>query len=172
MSALLNLGFLVVSQENGSYVGGYFVTNSLGRPLDFRLSSAVQPNRVQQALYAGTLVPYICGELIGKALVEKAAVPAQLVLTTTEAALELRRKVDVPVAFVAGPEDGRPGGIPIPKGRGSLFCHGDFPQDIEAVKGALAQLEGGMDLLEPFERVRVAMAEARKAGVGSRPAAA
>jgi hypothetical protein len=171
MSTLLNLGFLVINNENGSYVGGYFVTNSLGRPLDFRLSSSVQPNRVQQALYAGTLVPYICGELIGKALVEKAAVAAQMVVTSCEAALELRRKLDVPVVYLAGPDDTRPGGIALPNGRGSLFCHGDFPQDADAVKAVLAQLERRLDLTEPFQRVRDAMTEARKMGVGSRPAA-
>ena len=89
MASLLNLGFLVVVQENGAYVGGYLVVNSLGRPLEFRLSSAVQPNKVQQVLYAGTLAPYVCGELIGKTLVEKAGVPVRLVVTTCEHALDL-----------------------------------------------------------------------------------
>ena len=41
--------------EASGYLGGYLVTNTWGRPLEFRLSSAVQPNRVQQILYAGTM---------------------------------------------------------------------------------------------------------------------
>ncbi|MBY0231431.1 MAG: hypothetical protein K2W96_19270 [Gemmataceae bacterium] len=168
MSSLLNLGFLVVAQENGSYSGYYLVTNSLGRPLEFRLSSAVQPNKVQQVLYAGTLVPYICGELIGKALVEKAAVPVSLVVTTCEAALELRRKLDVPVAYLAGADDKRPG-LDAPGGR--LLCHGDYEGDPAAVMELLGQLAGGLTLAEPFNRVREAMAEARKLGVGARSAA-
>ena len=168
MSTLLNLGFLVVTQENGSYVGGYLVVNSLGRPLEFRLSSAVQPNKVQQVLYAGTLVPYVCGELIGKALVDKAAVPVQLVVTTCEAALDLRRKLDIPVAYLAEPEDKRPG-LEAPGGR--LLCHGDYGGDPAAIKELVAKLEGGLSLAEPFARVREAMGEARKLGVGSRNAA-
>src|SRR5260221_14196304 len=93
----LNVGFLSVLHEPTGYLGGYLVTNVWGRPLEFRLSSAVQPNKVQQILYAGTLVPYICGDLIGKTLVDKAGVPVQLVLTTCEHALDLRLKLDCPV---------------------------------------------------------------------------
>src|SRR4051812_10940115 len=38
VSTPLNLGFLVVLNDNG-YLGGYLVTNAWGRPLEFRLSS-------------------------------------------------------------------------------------------------------------------------------------
>ena len=51
----LNLGFLTVLNEPSGYLGGYLVTNVWGRPLEFRLSTAVQPNRVQQILYGSTL---------------------------------------------------------------------------------------------------------------------
>src|SRR5580692_5789697 len=96
-STPLHVGFLTVLQEGGGYLGGYLVTNTWGRPLEFRLSSAVQPNKVQQILYAGTLLPYVCGDLIGKALVDKAGLAVQLVVTTCEAALDLRLKLEVPV---------------------------------------------------------------------------
>src|SRR5271154_1872858 len=89
-----NLGFLTVLHEPSGYLGGYLVTNVWGRPLEFRLSTAVQPNRVQQILYGGTLQPYICADLIGKTLVEKTTTTAQLLVTDREAALELRLRVD------------------------------------------------------------------------------
>src|SRR6266849_1486774 len=88
--ATLNLGFLTILHESNGYSGGYLVTNSWGRPLEFRLSNAVQPNRVQQILYGGTLQPYICADLIGKTLVEKTAIAVQLILTDREPALDLR----------------------------------------------------------------------------------
>src|SRR5271168_101359 len=84
------LGFLTVLHEASGFLGGYLVTNIWGRPLEFRLSSAVQPNRVQQILYGGTLQPYICADLIGKTLVDKAGVPVQLVVTDREEVLDLR----------------------------------------------------------------------------------
>lgn len=165
-STPLNLGFLAILHDSTGYLGGYLVTNVWGRPLEFRLSSAVQPNKVQQILYADTLVPYICGDLIGKTLVEKAGVPVQLVVTTSEPALDLRLKIDCPVTFLASSGDG----VPLPANKGVLVCHPRFPGDIEKVKELLAQIDGGLDLSEPFVRVREAIGEARKMGVTSRAA--
>lgn len=171
----LNLGFLTVLNEGNGYLGGYLVTNAYGRPLEFRLSSAVQPNKVQQILYAATLIPYICGELIGKALVEKAAVGVQLVLTTCQPALDLRLKVAFPVVWVA--EAGEAGGdsgrtIPLTNGRGNLHCHPQFPEDVATVRDLMGGLDGIPDLTEPFTRVREAISEARKLGVTAGRAAA
>lgn len=170
-----NLGFLTVIHEGNGYLGGYLVTNAWGRPLEFRLSSAVQPNKVQQILYAGTLVPYICGELIGKTLVEKAGVNVQMVLTTCGPALDLRLKVDFPVVWLALPDEPRPAGSSIhtlPGGRGVLICHSQYPDDEKAVREILEQLGNSLDLTEPFARVREAIAEARKMGITSGRAAA
>jgi hypothetical protein len=166
MATLLNLGYLVVLHENGGYVGGYMVINALGRPLEFRLSSAVQPNKVQQILYAQTLEPYICGELIGKALVDKAAVSAGLILTTSEPALELRHKVEVPVVLLSEQSLEHEDALALPRG-GSLRLHPHFPQDRATVLALLEQV-GNLDLREPFSRVRDALSEARKMGVTSR----
>src|SRR6266545_1938242 len=67
----LALAFLAVLQEQTGWLGGYLVTNGWGRPLEFRLTTAVQPNRVQTALYGPTLVEYLHADVIGKTLVEK-----------------------------------------------------------------------------------------------------
>jgi hypothetical protein len=153
----LNLGFLTVLQEATGYVGGYLVTNGWGRPLEFRLSTAVQPNRVQQILYAGTLRAYICADLIGKTLVDKAGVAAQLLVTDTEPVLELRPRVEVPVVWVGGGD--------VDSGLG---FHPRFPSDAAAVRELLAGLDGTIDLAEPFARIREAISEARKMGVANR----
>src|SRR5438105_12065758 len=100
-----NLGFLTILRDGAGYLGGYLVTNSWGRPLEFRLSSAVQPNRVQHILYGETLEPYICADLIGKTLVDKTGVPVSLVVTDREAVLDLRLKLEVPVAWLAPADD-------------------------------------------------------------------
>ncbi len=171
----LNLGFLTVLHEPSGYLGGYLVTNPWGRPLEFRLSTAVQPNRVQQILYAATLQPYICADLIGKTLVEKTAVPVQMVLTDTEAALDLRLSLEVPVALVAPPEKVERGLGPllVPEGpprtgRANVRTHPRFPADAQAVQEVLERLHGLIDLAEPFLRIREAIGEARKMGVTSR----
>src|SRR5947209_17748548 len=104
-NALTSLGFLTVLNEANGYVGGYLVTNTWGRPLEFRLSSAVQPNRVQQILYGPTLEPYLCADLIGKTLIDKAGVPAHLIVTDREIVLDLRLKLDAPVAWLVPAEE-------------------------------------------------------------------
>jgi len=151
-----NLGFLTILRDGNAYLGGYLVTNSWGRPLEFRLSSPVQPNRIQQILYGASLEPYICGNLIGKTLVEKTATAAEVIVTDFPGAHDLRLSVDVPVALInpAQPE------IP-------LSSHGQFASD----KPALASLKnrlGNFDCAEPFGRIREAIAEARKMNVAGR----
>jgi F-type H+-transporting ATPase subunit a len=49
-SSSVALGFLTVLQEPSGWLGGYLVTNGWGRPLEFRMTTAVQPNRVQTAV--------------------------------------------------------------------------------------------------------------------------
>jgi hypothetical protein len=179
--ATLNLGFLTVLREPNGYLGGYLVTNQWGRPLEFRLSTAVQPNRVQQILYAGTLEAYLCADLIGKTLVDKTAVPAQLLLTDTEAALDLRARVEAPVLWLAPPDRGerpavagdQPGVAstvvgPAPASRGTIHCHARFPQDAAVIREMIEGLTGVVDLAEPFARIREAIGEARKMGVTNR----
>jgi hypothetical protein len=171
------LGFLTVRHEAGGYVGGYLVTNQWGRPLEFRLSSPVQPNRVQQILYAETLPEFVCGEVIGKTLVEKTATPIRIVLTDTIHVLSLRRCVEAPVIWVAPLGDPRAeemaasgfGVRPADRGRGPLIVHPEFPEDSARCRDLIERLNA-LDLLEPFVRIREAVAEARKMGVTHRAA--
>jgi hypothetical protein len=169
------LGFLTVLCESGCYVGGYLVTTAWGRPLEFRLSTAVQPNRVQQILYGSTLEDYLCGELIGRALIEKCTTAAQLILTDSRPALALRTKVEAPVAWV-GPcgEADLPAGVVVARpgreGHGPVCCSEQFPDDLPAVREFLQALEARIDLAEPFARIREAVTEARRMGVAGRAA--
>jgi len=170
---LTNLGFLTILHEANGYLGGYLVTNVWGRPLEFRLSSAVQPNRVQHILYAGTLEPYICADLIGKTLVDKAAVPVQLLVTDREPVLELRHKVECPVLWLVTAEDARAAvfsgrGIAVTTDEtkhGTLLGHARFGDDPAVARELLANLDAAFDLAEPFTRIREAIGEARKMGV-------
>jgi hypothetical protein len=182
--AAINLGFLTVLREANGYLGGYLVTNQWGRPLEFRLSTAVQPNRVQQVLYAGTLEAYLCADLIGKTLVEKTGVPVQLILTDTKAVLDLRNRLEVPVLWLApsasadqlvgseAPATATTTEVgPAPANRGTLHCHARFPDDAVRIRDLLERVSGAVDPAEPFARIREAIGEARKMGVTTRSAA-
>jgi hypothetical protein len=164
----LNLGFLTVLQEGNGYVGGYLVTNQWGRPLEFRLSTIVQPNRVQQILYGQTLSPYICSDLIGKALVEKTSLAPSLIVTDSQIVLDLRLHTDLPVAWLGPRETGGPsssGLCPIDSCPWPLYRHPHFQGDLAQIRALVERLDGVLDLAEPFGRVREAICEARKIGV-------
>jgi hypothetical protein len=163
----LQLGFLTIQQDQQGYSGGYLVTNAWGRPLEFRLTTSVTPNKVQQLLYGPTLRPYICSDLLGKVLVEKAGAQVQLVITDCDAALELRNQVQHPVAWLAPMDQSlfhEWEATLIAKAKSyALLAHPKFPGDVDAIKTLLHQTEVS-DLAEPFSRVREALIEARKMG--------
>ena len=106
--------------------------------------------------------PYVCADLIGKTLVEKAGVAVQLVVTDREEVLDLRLKLDVPVAWLTppAPTDGTE--------RRPFRCHPRFEADSTAVHDILERLDATFDLAEPFQRIREAIGEARKMGVAAR----
>ena len=161
-----NLGFLSVLREPGGYVGGYLVTNRWGRPLEFRLSSPVQANKVQQILYGPTLEPYMCADLIGRKLLEKTAVPVQYLFTDQAAALDIRLHLELPVGLLLADAQEMPG----PGVNDHVCCHAQFPKDVEALRDLLEQLGKSFDLADPFLRIREALTEARKLGVANRAA--
>ena len=169
-SATVQLGFLTILQESNGFLGGYLVTNQWGRPLEFRLSTAVQPNRIHQILYGQTLQGYLCGELIGKTLVEKCTAQPQFILTDKPHALHLRPHVQAPVLLLGdgGASLGESPALCVRSAgekQTAVFAHSRFPEDREAIEQLLERLDGRLDLNEPFLRVREAVAEARKMGV-------
>ncbi len=127
-STPLKLGFLTVLEEPSGYLGGYLVTNAWGRPLEFRLSTSVQPSRVQQILYGDTMRPYVCADLIGKTLIEKTATAAQIIVTDCHPALDLRRLIEIPVVWLATSGDRL-----VPLSLGGREVRGEGAQEINEV---------------------------------------
>ena len=172
----VNLGFLTILAEGGGFVGGYLVTSGWGRPLEFRLSTAVQPNRVQQILYGPTLKEHVCGDLIGRTLIEKTSTPIQLLFTDTLAVMPMRRRFETPIVALIG-RDHPDGPANDPTMCEMTDPHSSLPMwfqptfgDRPKIEAVLQATDAGMDLSEPFARIREAMGEARKMGVTHRAA--
>ena len=168
----LALAFLAVLQDSTGWLGGYLVTNGWGRPLEFRLTTAVQPNRVQAALYGPTLVEYLHADVIGKTLVEKTATKPDLIVTDCLPALALRARIEIPVISLAPPTGTLTETVPFAHPRSSvgLLLPGRFASDRDAVAQLLERVDPAVDLAEPFARIREAVGEARKMGVTNRAA--
>lgn len=168
----VTLGFLTLVQEPSGWVGGYLVTNSWGRPLEFRLTSAVQPNRVQTVLYGPTLTEYLHADLIGKTLVEKTGVKPDLIVADSTAALGLRGRLEIPTVAVHASAEPVPETLSFTHARSSvaLLVGNRFGTDRPAIESILERIDPAVDLAEPFARIREAVIEARKMGVTSRAA--
>jgi hypothetical protein len=164
------LGFLSIVTDASGVYGGYLVTNAWGRPLEFRLSTAVQPNRVQQILYGPTLTEYLHAELIGKTLIEKTTTQPTLVVTDSRDALGVRTRLGIPTVVVN--PDATEGLLDIATSRCSqpLAYAKKQADDKTVIDARLEAIDPAVDLAEPFGRIREAMTEARKMGVTSRAA--
>jgi hypothetical protein len=163
----LVLGFFTLSQDGPSgWVAGYLLTNVQGRPLEFRLTSPVQPTKVQQILYGPTLDSYLVGELMGKNLIEKASFPADIVLTDLPMGLEVRRHSEVPLLLLG--DSGRPIDLGARKG---FSIHPEFVQDEIVIQQLVEGAGQRLDLSEPFTRIREAITETRRMGMGNRSVA-
>lgn len=167
MEAGIHLGFLAVVHEAQGYQGGLLVTNSWSRPLEFRVTSPVLPLRVHHILYGATLRKHVLADVIGKALLDKTATPVHLLLVDAEELLDLRRQVECPVVWVRAGAPGNAADQSAGLGweLGPAFLTAANLADAEVARQKLAEV-GDIDLVEPFGRVREAIAEARK-----RPAA-
>lgn len=168
----LTLGFLAVLQEPTGWLGGYLVTNGWGRPLEFRLTTAVQPNRVQTALYGPTLVEYLHADVIGKTLVEKTGTKPDLIVTDSPPALALRGRIDIPVISTAMQPGTLAEVVPLahPRSGQALYVALKFASERDAIAKLLDRVDSAVDLAEPFARIREAVGEARKMGVTNRAA--
>ncbi len=163
----LVLGFFTLLQDGPvGWIAGYLLTNAQGRPLEFRLTSPVQPTKVQQILYGPTLDAYLVGELMGKNLIEKASYSADIVITDLGLGLEVRRHVEVPVLQLG--VSGKPVELPIPA---SCSIHLDFAQDELPICQLLEGAGMRLDLTEPFSRIREAITETRRMGLSNRSVA-
>lgn len=75
-------GFVTVVQiDNVGYCGGLLILNSVARPLEFHCTLPVKPTKAQSILYGSTLQPHLCGEVIAKALIEKCKTKPHVIIT-------------------------------------------------------------------------------------------
>jgi len=182
----VSLGFVtVVEHTDLGVTGGLLVVNTLGRPLEFHCTAPVKVQRAQEILYGPTLQPCLYGEQIARALVEKSKESLACVFTNLPAVLALRHVINLPVAFVDQAESsagdytcdrataGTCGPIDVRAESSSsctskllgpfrIYTDRAFAADLETIQQLWQSHFSTLDLLEPFQRIRDAIAEAQK----------
>ena len=161
------LGFLTVINDSAKGLfGGYLILNPAGRPVEFHCTAPVRPNRAQQILYGATLEPFLYGEQIAKTLIEKSKITPRAICVDLWSILCVRPMISVPVLIV---EPEKPD-VSAALSENEFIWNGHLlraarenAEDVLEMKACLEELLIGFNLLEPFERIREAIAEAQKA---------
>tara|TARA_R110002072_G_scaffold303099_1_gene493467 strand:- start:187714 stop:188283 length:570 start_codon:yes stop_codon:yes gene_type:complete len=166
----IRLGFMTaVEIGDRNFVGGLLVTDRFGRPLEFQCTTPVKPNRTQELLYGPTLVPFILGDLLGKALLDRVSVKPSLILTSRIEMLQLRTKVSIPIIYdeASTESDSQPTtdnkaksvSQEIRIGRQTFRMHDEFTDDRSGIEKISLQLSDDANMHEPLERVGEALRE-------------
>jgi hypothetical protein len=158
----LSFGFLttVESPVHGLF-GGYLIVDELGRPLEFHCTAPVKVSRAQQILYGPTLQGHLHGRQVGGALLAEGKVTPAVVLTDSEAMLQVRPHTSLPVALVRrGVAEQADAGFVV--GEAIVSPHAADVTLAGELEARLATLAAAVDLCEPFERIRAALDEAAR----------
>jgi hypothetical protein len=154
------IGFLtVVEHADHGFFGGYLVLNAAGRPLEFHCTAPVRPNRAQEILFGPTLAEYLEGDLIAATLLGRAKTPPLSVCTDRLAVLSIRPTVNYPVLLCLADGAETPADL-VMLSLGANRAAANL-EDRRIVAAKYAAILTGLDLLEPFSRIREALEEAR-----------
>jgi hypothetical protein len=143
----------IVNLDNRQvYRGGALVTNLQTYPLEFRLTSPIRPTPLQTMLYGSALETYIFSELVAIPLLKSLKTKPDLVIVRSLLFLNARKHVEFPMVYY----DGKPNGF---------TSHKDFMNESQIAEKLLNGLSQER-LLEPYNRIQAALAEAHRQKVG------
>ncbi len=159
----IRLAFVEVAIfSDGSIRGGILTTDIETRPFEFRVTSPIKPTQVQQILYGSSLKDYVYGELICAPLVKATKEKLSMVLTKDNYLIAIRPLVPTPVIFIHSNGAQVSDGIkPV-----TFSPHRNFQNELAFAQTILTPIMQNHDLLEPFERLRLALHEVHRVGLG------
>jgi hypothetical protein len=149
----------VATFEDGEVIrGGCLVTDSQTRPLEFRVSGAIHPTKLQRVLYGRILREYVCNELVGLPIIQSLESQPDVVLVRDSVFLTLRPQVTTSILLIRSSEEGEI----------QFRAFPGYEQQVEDGQRVLPRQLKGKMLLEPFMRIRRALAEAHKLKLGEK----
>jgi hypothetical protein len=159
----IRLAFMDVTMfSDGSIRGGILTTDIETRPFEFRVTSPIKPTQVQQILYGSSLKDYVYGELICAPLVKATKEKLSMVLVKENFLISMRPLVSVPIIVIRPNTSQSSNGI-----RSVSFSpHPNFQNELSFAQTILMPIIQKHNLLEPFERLRLALNEVNRVGLG------
>jgi hypothetical protein len=161
-------GFItIVDVPELGHAGGLLILSPEGRPIEFHCTAPVLENKTQKILYGQTYPVFLYCDQIGSALVEKSRSKPELLVTDRSELMPLAKRSSTPVVKLcqqieADAEDSR--------NRSSFDINGETVeteiadlQQAQWAEDACRAFAKSLPLIEPFERIKLAIDEAGSA---------
>ena len=175
-----SIGYMMAREnESGEFFGALLVLSTSARPIEFHCAMPVRPKPAQRVLYGKTLGPFLLGEQIPKALLQKPKSIPDAILVNDANLLRAREELKIPMGLVT--ETASESGsskvhlslgqadelvavdqcVSIPSGW-ELSIRRSFGDDLSVMKDAVEVISRCVEIDEPFERLAIAMEETCK----------
>ncbi|NPA13074.1 MAG: hypothetical protein GXO45_03705 [Aquificae bacterium] len=161
----MNLAFINFVSENSIHKAGILITDEKTRPLEFRITSDMDMDKLQEILYGETLEDVVYKEKFALQLLNSVEEDYGLVLTKHKNLLQLRKEIDKPVVHIQPYEAFMPTNklnrkiISIYKKLPPLYITISEEDENQAVSiyKFLQDVYSRHDLMEPFNRIEKAI---------------
>jgi len=153
------------SEESGGIIGAILVTDADTKPLEFRVTSPIKPTGFQKTLYGDVLLEHILVELISVPLLNAINEQVDLILVKDPFFLGANNKQGIRVIRVFNEGDGKSRLSTKSEvlafsgnagGKMMVETSKKFEAEIIPIKDQLNKMAEHRNLLEPFERLKIA----------------
>ena len=166
-------GFItIVDVPELGHAGGLLVLSPDGRPIEFHCTPPVAENKTQKILYGQTYQGFLFCDQIGAALVEKSRSKPELLITDRSELMPMSRSRSTPIVRLCQQIEASSQSESVPPMQSvtsknefdvngeTLATDTDDLQQAQWAKDACVQFASALPLIEPFERIRLAINEA------------
>ncbi|HEY69959.1 MAG TPA: hypothetical protein G4O08_05180 [Anaerolineae bacterium] len=142
--------------DGAAFRGACLVTDANTQPVEFRVSGAIRPTKLQRMLYGESLHRTICIDLVGLPITQTLETKPLVLVVRDAEFLKLRPHMGIPVLCIQSSG----------KGKFTFQAHPEFEQDAQEGLAFLPESLRANNPLEPFSRIFSGLEEAHHLNVG------
>jgi hypothetical protein len=151
-------------ENDGGIMGAILVTDSDTKPLEFRVTAPIKPTNFQKTLYGDVLLEHILTELVSVPLLNAINEEIDIILVKDSLFLGVNDKQGIRVVRVISEDQGdyKPGKsiqeLASSNGSPKTFVETSkkFESELAEIKAKLGIISEHRNLIEPFDRLKVA----------------
>lgn len=168
-----SIGYFLCREKDSSFSGGVLVTDHRGIPVDFKYTDPIIPNRYQKNLFGKILEPYLRKQVIGKNLIDRLESKPALILVSQDSLSDMQEEFNFPVLYIEESSKKLDAKEDLhTDGDGGIFIKNHFLNASYSVVSTGEFIKRGadelvffarhMELLEPFERLKITLDDLAK----------